>query len=370
MREGRKPNPWFDPAYYLRAYPDVAKAGMDPLLHYIRHGRREGRNPMAPGGQRRAVVDGARAPSERPVGYDAPDPAPLLGASELGERIATAVAGASGLVLAVSHDRYIDVVGGIELCIADEQSFFNGDRFAYVHIAPAIARLTLDTPAEQPATMQVVIDGEFAGLTTYEVLAGVLEALPPAAPPVRVFAVHSIFGHRAANLAAIAKALAATTCCFWLHDYATICEGYNLLRDDANFCNAPACESTACRVCVYGANRAAYLEQVRALFEAVSFDVLAPSQAALDVWRLATQLPHRSARVHPHGVFQPAPAPPPGPPPSEMRCAARRASPSSAIRCRTRAGRCSRNCCAPPSRWGHTGSIISARTRAGSRSPA
>ncbi len=33
----------FDDALYLRANPDVAKAGMDPRQHYLRHGRREGR---------------------------------------------------------------------------------------------------------------------------------------------------------------------------------------------------------------------------------------------------------------------------------------------------------------------------------------
>ena len=33
----------FDSAAYLRSYPDVAEAGIDPLLHYIKHGMDEGR---------------------------------------------------------------------------------------------------------------------------------------------------------------------------------------------------------------------------------------------------------------------------------------------------------------------------------------
>jgi hypothetical protein len=307
-REGRKPNPWFDPAWYLQAYTDIAKAGIDPLLHYIRHGRREGRSPMAPGGQRRAVVDGARVPRTRPVGYDAPDPAPFLGTAELAQQLRKACVGANGIALSVSHDRYIDIAGGIELFIADEQSCFNADRFAYVHIAPSVARLTLDMSDEQPPPLQVVIDGRFAGLTTTTAFAEVLEALPPEAPPVRVFIIHSIFGHCAADLAALAAKMRPSVACFWLHDYATICEGYNLLRNDLEFCHAPPQSSTACRVCVYGASRADYLEQVRSLFEAVPFDVLAPSRAALEVWRRTSQLPHRATRVHPHAVFQAAPA--------------------------------------------------------------
>jgi len=35
----------FDPDYYLRTYPDIAAAGVDPLVHYLDHGRSEGRRP-------------------------------------------------------------------------------------------------------------------------------------------------------------------------------------------------------------------------------------------------------------------------------------------------------------------------------------
>ncbi len=35
----------FDDVWYLEQYPDVAAAGMDPALHYMQYGAREGRNP-------------------------------------------------------------------------------------------------------------------------------------------------------------------------------------------------------------------------------------------------------------------------------------------------------------------------------------
>jgi hypothetical protein len=35
----------FDAAFYLERYPDVRKAGIDPLRHYLRHGAAEGRKP-------------------------------------------------------------------------------------------------------------------------------------------------------------------------------------------------------------------------------------------------------------------------------------------------------------------------------------
>jgi hypothetical protein len=45
--EGRRPNPWFDPAYYRRANPDVVASGAGALVHYARHGGLEGRAASA-----------------------------------------------------------------------------------------------------------------------------------------------------------------------------------------------------------------------------------------------------------------------------------------------------------------------------------
>ena len=43
--EGRDPNPLFDSDWYLQRNPDVAKAGVNPLRHYLRRGALEGRDP-------------------------------------------------------------------------------------------------------------------------------------------------------------------------------------------------------------------------------------------------------------------------------------------------------------------------------------
>jgi hypothetical protein len=43
--EGRDPSPLFDLSWYLAAYPVVAAAKINPLLHYFLHGAAEGRRP-------------------------------------------------------------------------------------------------------------------------------------------------------------------------------------------------------------------------------------------------------------------------------------------------------------------------------------
>ena len=35
----------FDPVFYLLYSPDVRRADIDPLMHYIKHGWKEGRDP-------------------------------------------------------------------------------------------------------------------------------------------------------------------------------------------------------------------------------------------------------------------------------------------------------------------------------------
>lgn len=37
----------FDAEYYLAENPDVADMDMDPIIHYVRHGAKEGRKPAA-----------------------------------------------------------------------------------------------------------------------------------------------------------------------------------------------------------------------------------------------------------------------------------------------------------------------------------
>jgi len=43
--QGRRPNPLFDTAWYLRQYPDAAESGMNPLEHFLEVGASKGYKP-------------------------------------------------------------------------------------------------------------------------------------------------------------------------------------------------------------------------------------------------------------------------------------------------------------------------------------
>jgi hypothetical protein len=297
-REGRNPNSAFDTRYYLEANDDVLKAGLNPFWHYLVAGRKEERVAIRPGGYRRGIIDSARVPEKRSKDYVVP-PGELIDANVLASRIDAAIAPAVGLVISLSHDCYVRVIGGTQIFIADEQLQFADRQHAYIHLSPRRAQMTL-APLDAACEVQVVINGEFAGIATLESFIAILGERAVGFGKPRIFIVHSVLGFNEEQIVNLRTALDPARSVFWLHDYTSLCEGFNLLRDDLAFCNAPPASSMACRICVYGASRARHLDRMQRLFEGCDFNVLSPSASTLDLWSSRTQLPYASAAVHPH----------------------------------------------------------------------
>ena len=312
--EGRRPAHPFDPQYYRTAYPDVNRSGQDPFLHYLLVGRAEGRAALRRNGAARQTLAAARPPGERRPAA-AQDIILHLRPQALLDGLRAGLAGMRGLVVSAVRDGRTHGAGSTGALIAGEQAAFNAQGEAYLHLAPSVPLQTLapETPAPDgpvPRYLDLALNGTFLGASTGDELAGALRALAPELPEARQLVVHSLLGHDPAELAALHAALHAGQAgpsgtapgtlpgaVFWVHHYETICIGFRLLRNDVEFCGAPPIGSGACRICVYGEARAAHLAAVRRLFEAVPFHVAAPSEAALQLWLRKAGLPHRSARV-------------------------------------------------------------------------
>lgn len=298
-REGRRPNAWFDTAYYLASNRDVAEAAVNPLWHFLVRGRAEGRVPVRPASLQRDRLDRARPAGQADARDAAPDGAPSLDAETLRCHVALACLGGHGLALSASHDRYDNSLGGTQLLVADEQAKFNGARIAYLHLSPAVARMTL-APLDADSSVQLVLDGRPLGVARYDTVAVALAALELPREAARILVVHCLLGHDERGLAATAAALGATVNLFWVHDFSSACEGLHLLRNDIAGCGGPPAESMACRICTHGDSRGGHRERMLWLFGTLAFHVVAPSRSALDLWRRAAGLPHLSARVHAH----------------------------------------------------------------------
>lgn len=78
--QGSDPGPSFSSSGYLARYPDVARAGMNPLLHYLRFGSEEGRDIAAAGATTQALPKAAGTwdvPCEAPLAASEPIRFPL-----------------------------------------------------------------------------------------------------------------------------------------------------------------------------------------------------------------------------------------------------------------------------------------------------
>lgn len=299
--EGRNPNRDFDTTYYLQVNSDVHDAGINPFWHYLVAGKAEGRPGRRTGGYLRQVLDSAAPPKLQKMPYSKKF-SPLTRGSF--SRLRETVQGADKLVVSISHDCYARVVGGTQIFLADEEANFRAQGAVYLHLSPLYPQAKLIEQADEFAVI-VTCQGQVLGWST---IARVNEALAGAQSgkgAQRQLTVHCALGWSAGGIVQLAEALRPTKCLFWLHDYSSICVGYNLLRNDISFCGAPPPSSMACRVCVYGQERDWHLQQMSHLFSAVSFDVVAPSHIALEIWTSNSTLPYKSAHVHPHWVIEP-----------------------------------------------------------------
>ncbi len=304
-REGRNPNKQFDTRYYLGANEDVRTSEINPFWHYLVAGRAEGRAPTRPGGFRRQIIEAAKAPEARAHDWVPADGKPIT-KRVLTKRLQAAMADCRGFCVALSHDCYIRVIGGTQIFIADEQNAFAKLDYAYIQLSPRKPRLDL-APADPEFAVQIVVDGKLLGIASLRNVISVLHEHQQATPLPALLIVHSVLGFNEVDIGNLRDAIAPKHAIFWLHDYTSICEGFNLLRNDLAFCNAPCNASQACRVCVYGPTRPQHQGRIRRLFEQCDFDVLSPSHFALDLWKSRSGLPAVSAEVHPHWELAPLP---------------------------------------------------------------
>lgn len=311
-REGRNPNARFSTDDYLEANPDVGAAGVNPFWHYIRSGRAEGREQRFDLGFRYRVI--ARRPSiaER-IGRAARAAGEVKtgSASELARRLAAAATtGLADLHVTFSHDDYTAVIGGLQLCVRRESAGVRARGVDHLHIHPAVVWPVM-RQADDAGPMGVLLNGEPLGAyAAADVRAALKKAAAGVKPGRRSLAVHSLLGHAVDEVVAVAKTLGLKAAVFWLHDFASLCAGFHLVRNDVEDCAAPPPDSAACSICDYGTERGRHLEGHRRLFEALDVTVAAPSAVTLDFWRASWDFPVRGAVVLPHAELIPAgPAP-------------------------------------------------------------
>ncbi|HEX7887159.1 MAG TPA: hypothetical protein VF474_14375 [Phenylobacterium sp.] len=293
--EDRDPNARFSVRDYLDANPDVAAANLNPFAHYLVAGRTEGRVARHELGFRYDVIARLK-PVETRIASAVAASARLR--ADPPGRLAAALGKLRDLHVTLSHDNYAEHSGGLQFCVRREAEQFTARGVDHLHLYPAVIWPAVRAPGE-PGPLGVLLNGRRLGVFAPEAVRDAL-ARSGAGEGARSFAIHSLLGHGADATADILIAAGMREGFFWLHDFASLCVGFHLLRNDVEDCAAPPLESAACGVCAYGPQRARHTEAHRRLFERLAITVVAPSNTTLEFWRAHGDLPAAATVVVPH----------------------------------------------------------------------
>jgi hypothetical protein len=309
-REGRDPNGDFSVKGYLARYPDVAAAGLNPFVHYLKQGRAEGRSPRESLGFRYDVIEKLIPIEERLAACDRDTAnAQVSSAQVLHAALQAARHRLHDLHVTFSHDDFTSQVGGVQMCLQREGRAATASGRSHLHIHPVAAR-PLIRWRRSGAIWGVVLDGRSLGaFHPDDVVAALGGALSDLKPGRRSFAIHSLLGHHVEDVLDLLHAAGLRRGYMWLHDFTSVCAGVHLLRDDVADCGAPPIDSPACGVCIYGPYRQDHIDAHVRLFDQLDLTVVAPSEAALDTWRLGPAYPAAGTIVHPHATLRPRAAP-------------------------------------------------------------
>lgn len=303
-REGRDPNPRFSTSNYLEMYPDIRASGINPFYHYLLTGRLEGRSPKQELGYRFDVlrklqrIDRTVEDYRRHVAR-----VRQTASSKLGKLVGLLTRSmGTACYITVSHDDFTRNFGGVQLVIMREAEAVSAMGRDHIHLFPSAPLPVVEMEDPEPK-IGVLINGILLGHFKAVDLAEAFKGLKASGLSDCTFAVHSLLGHGVDGVIDVIQAAGGRGGWFWVHDYASICSGFTLLRNDVQFCDAPPIDSTACMVCSYRPLRVEQVQSHDRVFRALDMGVVAPSQSALDVWTSASSFPVREARVHLHAAL-------------------------------------------------------------------
>ena len=192
--------------------------------------------------------------------------------------------------LAISHDSFQAFTGGIQTLINDEMETLRKDGVAQLHACP-VARINCLSEDAVHLEIIVSLDGQTLGVVEVSDLTEVLIRLQDC----RSVQVHHTMNWNLSLLSRVLEATQTLAKYFWIHDYYSVCESYNLLRNDRAFCNAPPLDSNSCSICRYGPTRAAHMAAFKDLFQRWNFEFIVPSKRGADIWLHA--YPEYAARL-------------------------------------------------------------------------
>jgi len=224
-------------------------------------------------------------------------PGHLLDKEDLSGHLTSGSEVMRNLVISISHDDYVTVPGGVQVCIQREQKHAQERGLRYLQAYPLLPAPRLAHVDEEPDTLvSINLNGKKIGDCRMSTLINCITPDMVAAPVI----VHHLLGHLPEQVMQLVQATGKGRCIFWLHDFFSICPSFFLQRNNLAFCGGPPVTSNACMLCVYGEERTDHAARIQKFFDLCEVDVASPSAFVAEVWQEKSCLQHASLTVIPH----------------------------------------------------------------------
>lgn len=306
-REGRDPRSDFSTNTYLELNEDVAAAGIDPFWHYVVAGKAEGRPREHPGGKRIEILRATSTLEDFVKQWEkkenlSPD---LMNVSQVVELLNSRISSRiHSLAISVGHDHYLRVSGGIQLCIQREAQLARKNSILYLNVYPWQPLPVLASISENPdPIVSLILEDKDIGNCRSSVLKyGLMQINGKLENGLKVI-LHSLLGHSIEQVKEWVMLSESRKCFFWLHDFFALCPSYTLQRNNISFCEAPAQQSNACNICIYGEERVLHSKRIENFFQNLSVTVISPSEITKEFWLRKAEHLSPEIEVSPHMIL-------------------------------------------------------------------
>lgn len=265
------PNKNFDTNFYLSVNKDVKDAGVNPFYHFIQYGKKENRLPKKIINiEEHIISSGYDLKHKLNIDYKKnflnDKKFPLSCSENIFQAIVFEIQKnkQNKLALAISHDSYIESVGGVQTCLFKEQIEANRNKIAYIAIYPQTPLMRLRSEEQ---SYGLVLNGVFQGLINCTTLKHLTSILCEKFNSYLL--IHTLQGQNINTICEIADNFSYKKTYYWVHDYFSVCESHTLFRNDVEYCHAPSIDSSACEICLYGDRRKEHLQKINSLFSKI-----------------------------------------------------------------------------------------------------
>lgn len=300
--EERSPSLNFDTKYYIQANPDVKDAGVNPFIHYLTEGLKEGRKSKSPSNTTGKLLRALKTIERAQQEYL--EIAPRIKISPLSsfqEPLLLAASRAARIVISLSHDNYLRSTGGIQKFLHGEQKTTSKEGGIYLHLYPTRPGIQiLHGSSSEAFLLNASIDGTEVGTFTAKEVCETLSSISSRSKKCSfTLAVHSLMGWDASVLDALCV-IKYSKKYFMAHDYAPLCTEYRLLRNNVVPCDAPPLGSEQCKVCAHGSSRPAMVRKYQDFFSRLKPQFIYPSKCCAEIYSTSQLFPEHRGAILPH----------------------------------------------------------------------